>query len=877
MTDIGQELCNAIDIIVQKRLSGLQFDRTIQGTIIGFNESNPNAPAIAEYSVKFQDSIITAYATNPNIIYEKDTPVYITVPLNDFSQRKTIIGTAMGVNINSDTIQTWRGELTEEALNLKNIPEGGEEPISDFIGGPAYNWNGVDLLLMGHLGDLYVNTLTGETFVFILQGLSSGKSVYRWIPQIAAGESTVTIDLLSDVDIVSAENPIITDNEIRLYEGRKLVPASEIGNENYSFDSTNASLGVNINSGYITFDTTAWDKTPTTVLFSIVYKQNTYTKEYGVIAVSSGQSITAQYSSIQDHSLFNLDTNPDPDPWHAEYDSTPHGLNSLPDIYMRISEDNGFSYGTPFKIVGENGKDGDYYEFIFKAGGETLNTADYPVGDAHTTPPWDNNPPVLNEGQFLWMSKGLFRKNTDGTYKLHDGWSTPIKISGKDGKDGIPGLTAYLTNSNHDIITYGGTIDYTGATTEFHVFENGQDISDTWTYSVKTKSDNSITYVQTNNSFTINGIGVNIGYLDIQATKTNYDPIVLRFSLTKTAKTTVVNLTADKQAVNYALDGSRSPAQIVLTASAKGIITNPKYKFYINGVAPVQDTSYTSNTYTYSVPAQYFSTPISVKVEIYQSFTNGNLVDLLDEDTLSIVSTREATGTPGRKAVVTKSAAGYANNPSGFTVTAAGKIKRATFNTNTVHPVLPTGVAAWETGDMWIVTDFPYENTPGWKTYVFDDSISGDNTSIAKWVTSDSSTSVDGSIISADSIHGNQIIGSTVTVGGVDNTSSSVKINELGIMIGTGEEYSKIDKNSFKVVVGSIQALNIDPVGTSVPGTVAMENLSISETLNISGALNINNTLALPNVFTIGKISNNGLVPYIMVKTISNGMNIDFI
>ena len=143
MSELGQEICSAIDIIVQKRLSELLFDKTIQGVVIECLN-----PLIGEYKVKYQDSKILAYSTDPkSILYQKGDTVYLSVPFNDLSSRKTILGSVSG-DQKEHIALTWTGNC---------IPD-----LNNFT---AIQWES-DILKEFHIGDSYINTETNTRYIF---------------------------------------------------------------------------------------------------------------------------------------------------------------------------------------------------------------------------------------------------------------------------------------------------------------------------------------------------------------------------------------------------------------------------------------------------------------------------------------------------------------------------------------------------------------------------------------------------------------------------------------------------------------------------------------------------------------------------------------
>ncbi len=85
-TDISEQLFEAIDAIIKQRLSKLDFDKTITGTIT--DNSNKN---FGKYQVTTDSNIIfTAYSEIT--VYEVGEKVYIRIPENDYTKQKVITG-----------------------------------------------------------------------------------------------------------------------------------------------------------------------------------------------------------------------------------------------------------------------------------------------------------------------------------------------------------------------------------------------------------------------------------------------------------------------------------------------------------------------------------------------------------------------------------------------------------------------------------------------------------------------------------------------------------------------------------------------------------------------------------------------------------------
>ena len=88
MSDINNQICDAIGIIVDKKLSQANFDKTIQATVVAQGDKTKG-----EYKVKYLDSSFYAYDKSGKD-YSVGTQVYVLVPENDLSKVKTILGTA---------------------------------------------------------------------------------------------------------------------------------------------------------------------------------------------------------------------------------------------------------------------------------------------------------------------------------------------------------------------------------------------------------------------------------------------------------------------------------------------------------------------------------------------------------------------------------------------------------------------------------------------------------------------------------------------------------------------------------------------------------------------------------------------------------------
>jgi hypothetical protein len=80
-----ENLLTAIDIIAEKKVESLPYDKTLLCTIVSANNA-----ARGEYSVTDGTSTFLAYSDNTT--YKENLRVYVTVPNGDFNNRKIIKG-----------------------------------------------------------------------------------------------------------------------------------------------------------------------------------------------------------------------------------------------------------------------------------------------------------------------------------------------------------------------------------------------------------------------------------------------------------------------------------------------------------------------------------------------------------------------------------------------------------------------------------------------------------------------------------------------------------------------------------------------------------------------------------------------------------------
>ena len=96
---VADQLLDAVDILVDKATSGLQFNKTIRGKI-----SEVIDASIGQYKIQYQNSYFTAYSADSNATYQKGSEVYVEILSSDFEKNALILGTVRRLGSNYITI-----------------------------------------------------------------------------------------------------------------------------------------------------------------------------------------------------------------------------------------------------------------------------------------------------------------------------------------------------------------------------------------------------------------------------------------------------------------------------------------------------------------------------------------------------------------------------------------------------------------------------------------------------------------------------------------------------------------------------------------------------------------------------------------------------
>lgn len=157
------------------------------------------------------------------------------------------------------------------------------------------------------------------------------------------------------------------------------------------------------------------------------------TEPYDVVTISpvvngqDGTSVMAQYCPSKTGSLL-LGASPTPD------ESNIHNSYVSGDEWMRTKSSADASYGSWFRIVGENGQDGEYTDYTFNLSKDKTNEDAYTAPGNLKSTDWTDAPQVPDSTYpYLWMR--MQRKNLPaGTLILYGREFTYVRLTGEDGK-----------------------------------------------------------------------------------------------------------------------------------------------------------------------------------------------------------------------------------------------------------------------------------------------------------------------------------------------------------------------------------------------------------------------------------------------------------
>lgn len=108
-------LIDTIEQITENKMNSVDYDKTVQGTIIKSIDS-----ITGKYLIKYQDSTFEAYTADKSVVFSKDDLVYILVPNGDMNKDKTIIGRVGGKLIRNTNVYSTGETYVKIGKNLND-------------------------------------------------------------------------------------------------------------------------------------------------------------------------------------------------------------------------------------------------------------------------------------------------------------------------------------------------------------------------------------------------------------------------------------------------------------------------------------------------------------------------------------------------------------------------------------------------------------------------------------------------------------------------------------------------------------------------------------------------------------------------------------
>ena len=113
MEKANDPFCEAVDIIIKRRLEQYQTPQVIKGKISVIINSETG-----EYGVTYQGITLSVYAIAPNIEYKIGDMVYILLPNGDLSKAKLIVGADVPPKIRESEVSVEQTGTTENLIPI---------------------------------------------------------------------------------------------------------------------------------------------------------------------------------------------------------------------------------------------------------------------------------------------------------------------------------------------------------------------------------------------------------------------------------------------------------------------------------------------------------------------------------------------------------------------------------------------------------------------------------------------------------------------------------------------------------------------------------------------------------------------------------------
>lgn len=135
MNNISEQLLQAMDIVMEQKLTQLQFDKTIQAKIYSVVDIDTG-----EYKVRYNGNIFSAFSNDTFKTYKVNDAVYVSVPEGNFSNKKLITSLVTADSLSSSQLSDLSNSVMEVSPTFDVLYDGlynAEESYGVIAGTPV--------------------------------------------------------------------------------------------------------------------------------------------------------------------------------------------------------------------------------------------------------------------------------------------------------------------------------------------------------------------------------------------------------------------------------------------------------------------------------------------------------------------------------------------------------------------------------------------------------------------------------------------------------------------------------------------------------------------------------------------------------------------
>lgn len=200
-----------------------------------------------------------------------------------------------------------------------------------------------------------------------------------------------------------------------------------------------------------------------------------------------GTSVLAEYSE-------------DAVSWHPTMTST--------DIYMRTSDDGGTTWSGPIRMVGQDGKDGQYRTYQWAKNNSVTSAP---------TSGWQGTPMTAAAGEYVWQRSGIVIPPATSPAS----WDNPVRLTGDKGEKGADGQSVYMLDIDDEVsgiaCNASGTVTGSYPSPQASVFKGAAKLTSGVTYSIAQKSGISTASIDASGKVSLSGMSADTATVTVRA------------------------------------------------------------------------------------------------------------------------------------------------------------------------------------------------------------------------------------------------------------------------------------------------------------------------------------------------------------------------